>query len=191
LHGSPEGRQVSRFEEMRKVSECTSGDIGDREEGRQSEKVAAFILGEVKKSGIETELIDVRDYSIPATDNTEESSQAKKLSKKMARADGLIIVSPDTTGLSGELKMTLDMLYDDYAGSLSAYAPSRTACSAGEDGGAAADGAAVRAEDGPHKHDAAFPEGPGALRRQGAVIDKATTGGRRLSSTRCCGTRRR
>jgi NAD(P)H-dependent FMN reductase len=71
---------------------------------------------EVNKAGYESEVIDVRDYRIVATDKTEVSPQAKKLSQKINKADGLIIVTPEYNhGYPGELKMMLDMLYDEYA----------------------------------------------------------------------------
>lgn len=90
--------------------------LGTAREGRQSEKVAKFVHQETIKFGLETEVIDVRDYGIGATDNTENTTQAKKLSEKISKADGFIIVSPEYNhGYPGELKMTLDMLYAEYA----------------------------------------------------------------------------
>jgi NAD(P)H-dependent FMN reductase len=90
--------------------------LGTAREGRQSEKVAKFILKKTGEAGIETEIIDVRDFRIEATDNTEELPQAKKLDEKFSRADGFIIVSPEYNhGYPGELKMMLDMLYEQYA----------------------------------------------------------------------------
>jgi len=90
--------------------------LGTARKGRQSEKAANYVLGEVKRAGLETELIDVRDYGIAATDNTPETPQAKKLSEKITRADGLIVVSPEYNhGYPGELKMMIDMLYAQYA----------------------------------------------------------------------------
>ena len=65
--------------------------LGTARKGRQSEKVARFILAEVKKAGLETELLDVRDYRLEATDNTGEPRQAKKLAGKISPADALII----------------------------------------------------------------------------------------------------
>ena len=89
--------------------------LGTAREGRQSEKVANFMLGEVKKAGHTSEIIDVRDYRIPATDNTEKSSLAKKLESKIVPADALIIVSPEYNhGYPGELKMALDLLWKQY-----------------------------------------------------------------------------
>ncbi len=91
--------------------------LGTARKGRQSEKVADFILHKVLESGLTSEIIDVRDYRIEATDNTGESSVAKKLSEKIIKADGLIIVSPEYNhGYPGELKMMLDLLYKEYHG---------------------------------------------------------------------------
>jgi NAD(P)H-dependent FMN reductase len=57
----------------------------------------------------------VRDYRLPATDNTEKSLIASKLAQKARRADGFIIVSPEYNhGYPGELKMLLDMLYSQF-----------------------------------------------------------------------------
>ena len=43
--------------------------LGTAREGRQSEKVAKFVLAETKKHpNITTELLDVRDFRPPATD---------------------------------------------------------------------------------------------------------------------------
>ncbi len=90
--------------------------LGTAREGRQSEKVANFMLGEVKKAGHTSEIIDVRDYRIPATDNTEESAVAKKLESKITPADAVVIVSPEYNhSFPGELKMTLDLLWEQYA----------------------------------------------------------------------------
>jgi NAD(P)H-dependent FMN reductase len=89
--------------------------LGTARKGRQSEKAAKYILGMAKKAGLDTEIVDVRDYRIEATDNTEEIPQAKKWGEKMAKADGLIIVAPEYNHTyPGELKMFLDMIFDQY-----------------------------------------------------------------------------
>ncbi|MFA4905167.1 MAG: NAD(P)H-dependent oxidoreductase [Candidatus Margulisiibacteriota bacterium] len=89
--------------------------LGTAREGRQSEKVANFVFDLVKKSGLETELVDVREYRVPATDREEEIPQAKRWMEKLLRSDGLIIVSPEYNHTyPGELKMFLDMLYTQY-----------------------------------------------------------------------------
>ena len=89
--------------------------LGTAREGRESEKVARYLLAEVKAAGIETEMLDVRDYRIVATDKTGEPAQAKALSPKIERADGIIIVTPEYNhGYPGELKMMLDLLYTQW-----------------------------------------------------------------------------
>ncbi|MDD4652708.1 MAG: NAD(P)H-dependent oxidoreductase [Methanothrix sp.] len=90
--------------------------LGTGREGRMSEKAARFMLQKTIEAGIESEIIDVRDYRLPATDNTEKSLLAGKLAQKASRADGFIIVSPEYNhGYPGELKMLLDMLFSQYA----------------------------------------------------------------------------
>jgi NAD(P)H-dependent FMN reductase len=90
--------------------------LGTAREGRQSEKAAKYMLQEAKKSGLESEIIDVRDYRTTASDNTQSLPEAKKLAEKISRADALIIVSPEYNhGYPGELKMMLDLLYQQYA----------------------------------------------------------------------------
>lgn len=90
--------------------------LGTAREGRQSEKVARFILEEVEKTGLESEILDVKDYRIQATDDSGETPLAKKLAEKVIAADGFIIVSPEYNhSFPGEMKMMLDMLYKEYA----------------------------------------------------------------------------
>lgn len=90
--------------------------LGTARKGRQSEKVAKFVLEEAKKYGqFETELIDARDFGLSRTDDTKTTEKSKKFSDTMTRADGLIVVSPEYNhGMPGELKMTLDQLYKEY-----------------------------------------------------------------------------
>jgi NAD(P)H-dependent FMN reductase len=90
--------------------------LGTAREGRFSEKAASFMLEEVRKAGIESEILDPRDYRIIATDKTLMYPEAKRLAEKIAKADALIIVSPEYNhGYPGELKMMIDMLYGEYA----------------------------------------------------------------------------
>jgi len=90
--------------------------LGTARKGRQSEKVSNFILEEISKNKIESEILDVRDYRIEATDNTGKLPQAQKLSEKINKSDALIVVSPEYNhGYPGELKMMLDMLFKEYA----------------------------------------------------------------------------
>jgi len=89
--------------------------LGTARVGRESEKAAKYMIKQVESRGLETELIDVRDYRIEATDKTQVQPQAKKLGAIISRAEALIIVTPEYNhGYPGELKMMLDMLYDQY-----------------------------------------------------------------------------
>ena len=90
--------------------------LGTSREGRQSEKAARYVLEQAKKFGFESELIDTRDYPITATDKTLTTAKSKAFAKKITAADALIIVAPEYNhGYPGELKLLLDMLYDEYA----------------------------------------------------------------------------
>jgi len=90
--------------------------LGTARAGRQSEKVARFMLEQAKEAGLDSEILDVRDYRVQATDNSVQIPAAEKLREKIRNADGLIIVSPEYNhGYPGELKMMLDLLYEEYA----------------------------------------------------------------------------
>ena len=89
--------------------------LGTAREGRQSEKVANYILTQVKEAGLETKLLDVRDFRTEAT--TTEGPVAEKYKAEIEKADGLIIVTPEFNhSYPGELKMMLDMAYPQYSG---------------------------------------------------------------------------
>lgn len=90
--------------------------LGTGREGRNTEKAARYILSEVqKREGIETELLDVRDFRIQVTDKEGKLPVAQTFAEKMKKADGLIVVAPEYNhGYPGELKMMLDMLYEEY-----------------------------------------------------------------------------
>jgi len=90
--------------------------LGTAREGRRSEAAAKFMLAESQKFGFESELLDVRDYRLPATDITAQSPVAQEYIKKIERASGLIIVAPEYNhGYPGELKMMLDLTRQPYA----------------------------------------------------------------------------
>jgi NAD(P)H-dependent FMN reductase len=89
--------------------------LGTARQGRQSEHVANFVLGEMKKRPeIETELIDVRKLKMRLDDAGEEMKDAG-YAEKMTRADGLVIVTPEYNhGYPGLLKHALDMCLEEY-----------------------------------------------------------------------------
>lgn len=91
--------------------------LGTARIGRQSEKVARFVFDQLKSKNIDTEILDVRDYRLPATDGSGQSDLAQKLAKKITKSSAIIIVTPEYNhGYPGELKMMLDLLYKEYFG---------------------------------------------------------------------------
>lgn len=89
--------------------------LGTVRKGRASENVAKFILGEVqKREGVETELIDISDLSFPVDDAGEQIKDTR-FSETCARADGLVIVTPEYNhGYPGMLKHVLDSNLKEY-----------------------------------------------------------------------------
>ncbi len=92
--------------------------LGTARQDRLSEKAARFTHKLFsKRSDVETELLDVRDY---LTDRSwapwQENDMSKKWKEIMARADGLIIVTPEYNhGYPGELKILIDKADTEYA----------------------------------------------------------------------------
>lgn len=88
--------------------------LGTAKEGRRSEAVARFLVGQTEKAGIETEIIDVKEYPLSYTG--QEVEGLEKAREMMSRADGYIVVSPEYNhGYPGELKLFLDSFYKEYA----------------------------------------------------------------------------
>ena len=89
--------------------------LGTTRQGRASENVARFVFGELgRHSGVETELIDIRDIPLTTTDAGEAIKDAK-FSAAVTRADGLVIVVPEYNhGYPGMLKHVLDTNLKEY-----------------------------------------------------------------------------
>src|SRR5829696_4187221 len=69
--------------------------LGTPRQGRMSEHVARFVLGEIRKrNAIETTLIDIRTLSIPIADAGETIKDAE-FSTTIMRADALVLVVPE------------------------------------------------------------------------------------------------
>lgn len=92
--------------------------LGTAREGRESEKASNFVFQEAGKMDLKTKILDVRNYRLEATDKSGESPKALIFREEIAKADALIIVSPEYNhGYPGELKMMIDMLTKDvYSG---------------------------------------------------------------------------
>ena len=89
--------------------------LGTPRQGRMSEHVARFVLGELnKRDAIETVLIDIRTLSFPITDAGEAIKDAQ-FSATMMRADALVLVVPEYNhGYPGLLKHVLDTNLKEY-----------------------------------------------------------------------------
>jgi NAD(P)H-dependent FMN reductase len=89
--------------------------LGTVRKGRMSEFAARLVHAELaKRSGVETELIDVRSLPLPV-DDAGEAIKQPEFSAKMSRADALAIVSPEYNhGYSGLLKHVLDSCLKEY-----------------------------------------------------------------------------
>lgn len=94
---------------------CIPVILGTSRQGRMSEPVARFVLGELKKrDGVETTLIDIRDLPIPLTDAGEAIKDAQ-FSALMTRADALVLIVPEYNhGYPGLLKHVLDTNLKEY-----------------------------------------------------------------------------
>jgi NAD(P)H-dependent FMN reductase len=89
--------------------------LGTSREGRQSEKVAHFVLDVAKKrSDASFSLIDILDF--PQNKSLSLSKEKKTLwQSNLKKADALLIISPEYNhSYPGELKLFLDNEYEAY-----------------------------------------------------------------------------
>ncbi|HEX8141587.1 MAG TPA: NADPH-dependent FMN reductase [Pyrinomonadaceae bacterium] len=89
--------------------------LGTVRKGRASANVARFVFEELKKcEGVETELVDICDLKLSTTD-AGEAIKDSRFSAMVARADGLVIVTPEYNhGYPGMLKHVLDSNLKEY-----------------------------------------------------------------------------
>lgn len=89
--------------------------LGTVRSGRMSENVARLVTSEIeKRSGVETELIDIAKMQLSTSDAGEAIKQPG-FAQKMDRADAIVIVSPEYNhGYSGLLKHVLDSCLKEY-----------------------------------------------------------------------------
>jgi NAD(P)H-dependent FMN reductase len=89
--------------------------LGTPRQGRYSEYVAWFVLGEVaKREAVETELIDIREMQFSTRDAGEQIKDAR-FSETAMRADAFIIIAPEYNhGYPGLLKHVLDTNLKEY-----------------------------------------------------------------------------
>lgn len=89
--------------------------LGTPRQGRYSEYVANLVLGELdERSGIETQLIDIRELKFSTSDAGETIKDAG-FSASAMRADAFVIVAPEYNhGYPGLLKHVLDSNLKEY-----------------------------------------------------------------------------
>ena len=89
--------------------------LGTSRKGRISGDVARFMIDQLSnRSGVETELVDVREMSI-STDDAGEAIKDSKFSATAMRADAFIVVAPEYNhGYPGLLKHVLDTNLKEY-----------------------------------------------------------------------------
>jgi NAD(P)H-dependent FMN reductase len=95
--------------------------LGSTRRGRQSAKIAKFILDRLgKQAGVETELLDLAEYNFPIMEERlrmrdDPPPRVKEFSEKLQRAAAIVIVTPEyNNGYPGVLKNTLDYFYPEY-----------------------------------------------------------------------------
>src|SRR3981189_1479515 len=100
--------------------------VGSTRENRFSEKPAQWIFQHLKKrSNIESQLLDLRDYLMPFFDQPVppampgrapyENEVVKKWTAEIARSDGFIFVNPEYNhGYPAVLKNALDWVYPEW-----------------------------------------------------------------------------
>jgi NAD(P)H-dependent FMN reductase len=89
--------------------------LGTPRKGRHSVHAAVLLATELRKRpGVTTEVIDVLDYPTPP-DDAGEQAKNPAFAEKMARMDGLVIVTPEyNRSFPGALKALLDTCLAEY-----------------------------------------------------------------------------
>lgn len=101
--------------------------IGSTRQQRFSEKPANWIYGEIKKeAGVEAELLDLRDFSLPFFESAESPSSSggryanpaiQRWADRINDGDAFIIVTPEYNhGYPAVLKNALDVIYPEWNG---------------------------------------------------------------------------
>lgn len=95
--------------------------LGSTRRGRQSAKIARFILAQLgKQPGVETELLDLAAYNFPIMEErlrmrSDPPPRVQEFSDKLQRAAALVIVTPEyNNGYPGVLKNAIDYFYPEY-----------------------------------------------------------------------------
>ena len=99
--------------------------LGSTRQGRFSDKVGAWMLGEAKKrADIDAEVLDLRDYPMPFFNEAETPGYKKapytepnvvRWTAKIAEGDAFVIIAPEYNhGYPAVLKNALDYVYQEW-----------------------------------------------------------------------------
>src|SRR4028118_1867699 len=100
---------------------CVPMILGSTRRGRQSPKVARFVVERLRHTGrVEAEILDLLEYDFPVLEERlrlrdDPPPGLVEFGEKIARSDALVIVSPEyNNGYPGVLKNALDYLLPEY-----------------------------------------------------------------------------
>jgi NAD(P)H-dependent FMN reductase len=88
--------------------------LGSARRGRQSPKVARFLAERLRRTEVETEILDLAEYNFPIMEErlrmlTDAPAGVVEFGEKLRRADAVLIVTPEyNNGYPGVLKNALD-----------------------------------------------------------------------------------
>ncbi|MEE8331382.1 MAG: NAD(P)H-dependent oxidoreductase [Acidimicrobiia bacterium] len=90
--------------------------LGTARAERKSGPVADFVVSELSRLGLKSELIDVADFDLNATRDGRGRATIVEFRSTIESADGVVIVAPEYNhGYPGELKLLLDEGGDEFS----------------------------------------------------------------------------
>jgi len=100
------------------------GICGSLNEKSTTRKALEVALAGARETGVETKVIDLREYDLPFCDGSktmgDRFADVKKLSDKVKSAQGIILATPEYHGsFSGVLKNAMDLMgFDEFEGKM-------------------------------------------------------------------------
>lgn len=100
------------------------GICGSLNENSNTRKALEVALAGARETGVETKIIDLRQYNLPFCDGSKNMGQrfedVKKLSDEVKSAQGIILATPEYHGsFSGVLKNAIDLMgFDEFEGKM-------------------------------------------------------------------------
>lgn len=94
--------------------------VGSVRRGRQTMRVARFASSRLARAGIDSPLLDLRDFDLPIMEERlyqrdDPPPALERFSDAIRRADAVVVVSPEYNGsMPGVLKNALDYIYEEW-----------------------------------------------------------------------------